>query len=203
MQDKLQQLTDKLYNEGLAKGKEEAERLLSNAKSEAEKIIANAKEESEKMIAQAEKECANLKQKAEGDIKTASFQALTQIKQDIEEAIKAKTVTAPISEALSSGEFLQSLIKSVVEAFKPSSQATSLEVILPEQKRKEMEQFFSNAAGKALSEGVNISFSKDVANGFKVSSKGSGYFIDFTGNSFEKIISQYIRPKTRKLLFGE
>ena len=39
MQNKLQELTDKLYNEGLSKGKQEAELLRANAKKEAEKII--------------------------------------------------------------------------------------------------------------------------------------------------------------------
>ena len=40
--DKLQELTDKLYNEGLAKGKEEGARILEDAKKKAEEIIANA-----------------------------------------------------------------------------------------------------------------------------------------------------------------
>ena len=34
MQDKLQQLTEKLYNEGLAKGKEEAQAMLAKAQEE-------------------------------------------------------------------------------------------------------------------------------------------------------------------------
>lgn len=44
MQDKLQQLTEKLYNEGLAKGKQEAESLLKSAKEESEKMLSDAKE---------------------------------------------------------------------------------------------------------------------------------------------------------------
>ena len=49
MQNKLQELTDKLYNEGLSKGKQEAELLRANAKKEAEKIIADAKNEAAQM----------------------------------------------------------------------------------------------------------------------------------------------------------
>ena len=40
MQNKLQELTDKLYNEGLSKGKSEGEAILANAKAQAEEIIA-------------------------------------------------------------------------------------------------------------------------------------------------------------------
>ena len=39
MQNKLQELTDKLYNEGLQKGKQEAEQLKANAKNEAAQKI--------------------------------------------------------------------------------------------------------------------------------------------------------------------
>ena len=43
MQDKLQELTDRLYNEGLSKGKQEGEELLRKAHEEAEGIVAEAK----------------------------------------------------------------------------------------------------------------------------------------------------------------
>ena len=39
MQDKLKELTDKLYNEGLSKGKEEGAAIVARANQEAENII--------------------------------------------------------------------------------------------------------------------------------------------------------------------
>ena len=56
MQDKLQELTDRLYNEGLSKGKQEGEELLQKAHAEADHIVADAKAEAERIIAQANKE---------------------------------------------------------------------------------------------------------------------------------------------------
>ena len=53
MENKLQELTDKLYNEGLSKGKQEAEALKAAAAAESEKIIADARKEAEKIIADA------------------------------------------------------------------------------------------------------------------------------------------------------
>ena len=40
MENKLQELTDKLYNEGLSKGKKEGEEILANARKEAADIVA-------------------------------------------------------------------------------------------------------------------------------------------------------------------
>ena len=39
MQNKLQEITDKLYNEGLSKGRQEAEELLKKAREESEKLV--------------------------------------------------------------------------------------------------------------------------------------------------------------------
>ena len=53
MENKLQELTDKLYNEGLAKGKKDADNLLSQAKEQAEEIMARAKAQAESIVAAA------------------------------------------------------------------------------------------------------------------------------------------------------
>ena len=45
MQDKLQELTDRLYNEGLSKGKHDGEELVQKAQAEADRIVAYAKAE--------------------------------------------------------------------------------------------------------------------------------------------------------------
>lgn len=39
MENKLQQLTQKLYDEGLEKGRAEADKLVADAKAEAQKIV--------------------------------------------------------------------------------------------------------------------------------------------------------------------
>ena len=47
MENKLQQLTQKLYDEGLEKGRAEADRLVAEAKKEAAKIVAEARAQAE------------------------------------------------------------------------------------------------------------------------------------------------------------
>ena len=74
--DKLQELTQKLYNEGLSKGKEEGEAILAKAQAQAQEIVAKAQEEAKAIIEKAQKEAADYKVKVEGDVKMASTQAL-------------------------------------------------------------------------------------------------------------------------------
>ena len=56
MQNKLQELTDRLYAEGLSKGKQEGEELVQKAKAEAEQIVNQAKAEAARIVAEASKQ---------------------------------------------------------------------------------------------------------------------------------------------------
>ena len=202
MQNKLQELTDKLYNEGLSKGKQEAEQMKANAKNEAAQIIAEAKEQAQEILAKAQSEAAELKSKTENDVKMASLQAFTAVKQQIESVITAKTL-APAKAAVAETEFLKEIIKSVVAAFNPeNSDSVALDIILPAEKQAELDQFAKEQLSKICSAGVDVQFSKGVQGGFKIAPKGEGYMLSFTDKDFENIIAEYLRPKTKELLFG-
>ena len=193
MQNKLQELTDKLYNEGLSKGKQEAEQILGKAKAESGKIVADARKEAERIIAEAAKEAQELKTKAENDIKMASVQSFSAIRQEIENAI-----------AVNDNDFIKEIILSIVTAFNPaSSEPVSLEMLLPEAKKTELEKFVRSKVEKLCTGGIEVKFSKAIDNGFRIGPKDEGYLISFTDEDFKAIISEYLRPKTRKLLFGE
>lgn len=202
MQNKLQELTDKLYNEGLAKGKQEAEQLKANAKNEAAQIIAQAKEEAQQILAKAQSEAAELKVKSENDVKMASQQAFTAIKKQIEEVITAKSL-APVKETVADTTFLKEIIKAIVTAFNPqNTDSVALELILPLEKKEELDSFAKEALAKICNAGVDVQFSKGVQGGFKIAPKGEGYMLSFTDKDFENIIAEYLRPKTKSLLFG-
>lgn len=201
--DKLQELTDKLYKEGLSKGRQDADAMVAKAREEAAAIVADAKAEAERVLAQARKESEELKVKAEGDLKISSAQALAAVKEKIENVIEFKCIKAPVADALAEKEFVQSLIKTVVGAFNPAENAKPLEIILPQEMKEELDSFITGEIAKECGAGIEVKYERDFSHGFKVSRKDSGFFIDFTDDSFGKIISQYLRPKTRKLLFGE
>lgn len=203
MQNKLQELTEKLYNEGLSKGKQEAEQMKANAKNEAAQIIAQAKEQAQEILAKAQAEAAELKSKSENDVKMAAQQTFTAVKKQIEDAIIAKSVAAPVKTATSDVEFLKMIIKDIVAAFNPeNSDSVALELILPAEKQKELDTYAKETLAKICSAGVDVQFSKGVQGGFRISPKGEGYMLSFTDKDFENIIAEYLRPKTKALLFG-
>ena len=199
--DKLQELTQKLYNEGLSKGKEEGQAILAKAQAEAAAIVKQAQEEAQAILAQAQKEARDYKIKVEGDVKMASTQALQATRAGIENLIVAKAVDAPVKEALSSADFLKGIIEAVAKNFS-AQESTDIALVLPEKLQKALEPFVKNELSKAIGKGVEASFTKKVNGGFKIGPKDGSYFISLTDESFQELIGDYLRPTTKAILFG-
>ena len=58
MENKIQELTDKLYREGVEKGNAEAEKIIAAAKEQAQQILKEAQEQAEEIQVKAEKKAA-------------------------------------------------------------------------------------------------------------------------------------------------
>ena len=199
--DKLQELTQKLYEEGLAKGKQDGEALLKKAQSEAEGIVKQAQEEAEAILAKARKDAEDFKVKVEGDVKMAAQQAVQATRSDIENLVVSKVVDGTVDKALANEDYIKGIITAVAQKFSADEPA-DLSLILPESLKAALEPFVKNELGKLLGKGVDASFSKKVAGGFKIGPKDGGYFVSLTDDTFKDLIGSYLRPATKKLLFG-
>lgn len=203
MQNKLQELTDKLYNEGLSKGKKEAEEMKSAAARESEKIIEDARKQAAKIIESARKESEDIKLRIQNDLKMASNQTVAAVKQEVEKLVITKAVAPAVKQGMEDAEFIKSVIVTLAQAFNASDAAPQgLEVVLPASMQKELAKLFKGKAIEVLGEGAELTYSKQLAGGFKIGPKDGGYMISFAENDFENTLIEYLRPATKKLLFG-
>ena len=203
MQNKLQELTDKLYNEGLSKGKQDGEELLQKAKAESESIIAQAKAEAERIVAQANKEAEELRTKVMADVKMAATQSVAVTKQEIEKMVVTRTAAEGVKANMGNAAFVKELILSVVKAFNPQNASpVDLNLILPESLKAEVEPFVKNEIASQFKAEVKVDYSKKMNGGFKVAPKNGGYVLQFTDEEFQNLVANYLRPATKKILFG-
>lgn len=201
MSNKLQELTDRLYNEGLSKGKEEGEILLSKARKEADEIIANARKQAEDIVTEAENRAAQLKEKAESDIKMASEQALMATKKDIENLLVNALCTEETEKVLSEEKFLKEIILAVAQKFS-TQQSEDISLVLPASLESMLEPWVSTELKKALKKDISVDFSKKIKGGFSIGPQNGSWYISMSDESFKALISEYLRPVTKKLLFG-
>ena len=201
MSDKLQELTRRLYDEGLSKGKEEGEQLLARAKQEAERIVQDARQQADGIVAAAEKQAADLKEKAASDVRMASAQCLQATRKDIENLLIGAVCDAPVDKSLSDPDFLKQLIRAVAERFS-ASESADLALVLPAALQKQLEPWLQGELRVALGREIQADFSKKVTGGFSIGPKDGSWFVSMTDETFKALIAEYLRPVTRKLLFG-
>jgi V/A-type H+-transporting ATPase subunit E len=198
---KLQELTDKLYNDGLSKGKEEGARILEEARKQADEILAAARKQADEIVTAAHREADDYSQKVTSDLKMAAAQSLQATKKDVENLIIGKFAGEEVKSSLSSADFVKEIIKSVAAKFS-AEEAADLSLVLPAALQDELEPFVKGELSKLLGRGVEATFSKKIAGGFTIGPKDGGYFISLTDDTFNNLITEYLRPVTKKLLFG-
>lgn len=199
--NKLQELTEHLYAEGLAKGKKEGEQILAEAKAHAEKIVAQARAEAEKIVSQAAAKAEDLAAKARSDVKMASSQALDATKTAIQNAVLAQSVDKAVEQALSGEEFAKEVIMAVAKAFSLQN-ACELSAVLPEN-LKNIEDYVRTEVAAAIGKGIDVNVSKNIKGGLNIGPKDGGYYVSLSEETFSSLIREYLRPATRKVLFGE
>ena len=202
MQNKLQELTDKLYAEGLSKGKQEGEEIVAKANARAEEIVAQAEDRARAIVEKAEKEAAELRQKTASDVKMAASESIAATRQAIEKLLVGKMTEAPVKAALGDSAVIREIIKAVAQGFS-SQQSEDIALVLPESLKAELEPFVEKELSAQLGRGISASFSKKIGGGFNIGPKDGGWFISFTDETFIELISAYLRPASRKILFGE
>ena len=204
MQNKLQELTDKLYNEGLSKGQQEAEDLLAKTREEVKKMLDNAKEEANKIIDKANKDAEDVKKNANVEIRSVGRQMVEQVKQAIEETLMTKVIAEPAKTSFSDVDFIKEIIKAAIGRFSPDSDNNiELSLLLPEDKKQQLSDFTAGKVQQLLKGGVEVKYSKSVKDGFHIGVKDKGYYISFTGDDFENLFKEYLRPTVQNLLFAE
>ena len=199
--DKLQELTEKLYNDGLSKGREEGERLLEEARKQAEEIVAQARRQAEDIVSEAHRQADDYTQKVTSDLKMAASQSLQATKKDIENLIIGRFAGEEVKKSLSSADFIKEILKTVAQKF-TSEESSDLALVLPASLQSELEPFVKGELAKLLGKGVDATFSKKINGGFNIGPKDGGYFISMTDDTFNELITEYLRPVTKKLLFG-
>ncbi|MCD7970168.1 MAG: hypothetical protein LUF87_07435 [Alistipes sp.] len=202
MENKLQELTQKLYDEGLAKGREQAENMLTEAKSQAEKIISEANYEAERIRKEAERQAEDLHKNTLTELSLAGKQAVAKLKDAITELIIDKSLGNDIKQANLDAQFVREILTTVASNWTSGAADVSLVALLPESEKAKLDQALGKSAKELMDKGLEIKFSDGVESGFKIGPKNGGYYISFTDESYEALLKEYLRPKAKEILFA-
>lgn len=202
MTNKILELTEKIYNEGVDKAKKEAELIIANAKKEADSIINAAKSKEKEIAEQAQKHAAEIQKNADSEIRLAARQFISNLKQQIASLISTAQVEIPVKDAFKDNEFVKNIIITIIKNWNPQKpEEFNISLLLPQKEEKEFVDFFNNKAKGFLNSGLEINFESNIKSGFKIGPKDGSYFISFTDKDFENYFKNYLKEKTKKMIF--
>lgn len=201
MKNKLQELTKKLYDEGLEKGRAEADRLVGEAKNEAAKIVAEARAQAEEIVKKARDKAEDVEKNTMTEIALAGKQAAAKIKSEIASMIVAKATAAGVKEAALDPAFIKEMLLAVARNWNGADAGkVELKALLPEAERTKLDAAFGKSAQELLAAGIEVGYSNEVKSGFKVGAKDGGYYISFSDADFDALLGEYLREKVSDML---
>ena len=196
---KLQELTEKLYSEGLSKGQQEAERLVSEAEQKAAALVAEAEQKAAAIVKAAEQKAAELKKNNETEVMLATRQVVAALKENIANLVVAKTTEPAVKAAMVDVEFVKEMLLGIARSW--NGERVELSAILPAEQKAKFEAEAEDAAKALLAAGIEVGYSERVKSGFKVAPKDGGYYISFTEEDFNALLAEYMKEKITKMLF--
>ena len=196
MNNKLQELTEKIYLEGVEKGKVEAAQLIADAEHEAKAIIAKAQAEAEKIKAEAAKNASELDKNTKSELKLFAEQSVNAIKTEITNLLSDKIASDAVKAATSDKVFMQKTITALVEQWAKEGNVT-----IEAKDAKALTDYFMANAKELLNKGVSINEVKGLKTDFAIAPAQGGYKITFGSDEFIAYFKEFLRPKLVELLF--
>ena len=194
--DKIQELTSKLYSEGVEKGKEEADKILAEANSQKKQILEEAEAKARHILETAKKEAAELKSNTESELKLYSTQSSEALKTEITNLITDKLSSSNVKAATTNTDFMQKVIVELVKNWAKDEKLT-----VGVEKGKELENYIASNAKDLLEKGLKIESVNGIKTAFTVAPEDGSYKVKFGEEEFIEYFKEFFRPQIQKLLF--
>ena len=196
MNTKLQELTDKIYQEGVEKGNAEAQAIVENAQSQADSILAQAKAEAERIVAEAQAKSAELDKNTKSELRLFAGQAVNALKTEITDLVCGAVVADSVKPAVADKAFMQKMILALVQEWAKTDRLT-----IETRDAQALTDYFTANAKNLLDQSVKITEVNGIKTDFSIVSETKGYKITFGEEELTAYFKEFLRPKLVEMLF--
>ncbi len=196
MESKIQELTDKIYREGVEKGNEEARRLVKNAQNEALQIVENAKKEADLILTAAKKSSDEMEEHTKSELKLFANQAVNALKSEVANLITDKIVHASVQDMLKDKEVMNAFLLSLA-----SQWSANENIVISSSDAESLKAYFQVKAKELLDKGVAIEQVNGQKALFSISPANGAYKVNFGEEEFENYFKSFLRPQLVEMLF--
>lgn len=199
MVEDLQNLIEKINQEGIKAAEDKAKEIEHGAKRRAEEIVEKAKKEAEKVIAQARNDVDKMVKSGEESLKQAGRNLIISLRQEIASTLE-KIIKLQIRDELSPDE-MAGIITTLIKDYNNRDKKNII-ITLSKEDLGKMEKVFLARLRDEVKRGVTLKQSDEIQAGFIISYDDGKSHYDFTDKALAEYASQYLKPKLGELLRG-
>lgn len=196
MDTKIQELTDKIYKEGVEKGNEEARRIVAAANTQKDTILRDAEAEAKRIIAAAEKQAAELKKNTEAELRLFATQSVEALKSEVTNLINGEIVGSNVKAALTDPEYMRKVILELVKNW-PANEFLTIQA----EDAEGLGAYFEANAKNLLDKGIKIEKVNGRKASFAVIPADGSYKVSFGEEEFIEFFKEFLRPRLVEMLF--
>ena len=196
MENKVQEITEKIFREGVEKGQAEAQKIVEAAEKEKVALLKKAQQEADKIVADAKKSAEELDRHTQAELKMYAGRTVEALKSEIANLITSSIVETSVSEAVNK-EWLQKLMLTLATDW-----VTKEKVVIQTSDAASLTQFFNEKAKDLLNKGVQIEQVNGKPTAFAIMPADKGYKIQFGEAEFAAYFKEFLRPQLVEILFS-
>lgn len=196
MENKIQELTDKIYREGIEKGNEEAQKLIAKAQEEAQKIVEDARKEADALLVSAKKSADELSKNTRSELKMFAGQAVNALKSEVATMIADKLVGEDVKAFASNKDFLNAFIVELAKQW-----SVNEPIVISTADAESLKKYFAAKAKDLLEKGITIEQVNGIKTLFTVQPADGSYKVNFGEEEFENYFKAFLRPQLVDMLF--
>jgi V/A-type H+-transporting ATPase subunit E len=196
MENKIQELTEKLLQDGVEKGKAEAEKIISEAQQKAAQIIEEAKAQAAAIEAEAQKNARALDANTKSEIKMYAAQALNALKSDVTNVVGDKIVKEASAQVAGDKAFMNEFILKLAEKW-----GAQEDIVITTADAASLKALFAQKAKNLLDAGVKIEQVNGQKTLFTIQPADGSYKVNFGEAEFENYFKNFLRPQLVDMIF--
>lgn len=196
MENKIQELTEKLLKDGVEKGNAEAEKIIAAANEKASQIVADAKAKSEEIEAAAQKNVQGMEENMKSEIKMYAAQALNALKSEIADVVGEKIVKETAVEMAGDKDFMNEFMLKLAEKW-----GAQEDIVISTEDAASLKALFAKKAKALLDKGVEIKEVNGKKAQFTIAPADGSYKVNFGQAEFEEYFKNFLRPQLVEMIF--
>ena len=196
MDSQIQALTEKVYQEGVLKGEQEAAKILAAANAQAEQVERDARTRAEQIIAEAQRSASELKSNTERELKLNASKLIEATKASIVDVLAGRIAGDSVQALTANPELLQRVVLEIAKGFdlKHGVEITSSQA-------EELKAYFAQNAKALLEEGLTIKQVAGKATQYTIRPQNGSFKGEIGEQEFVELFKSILRPQLAQELF--